>query len=80
MTHQWTGIFGVILAYLLGAIPFGYLFVRLKQGMDIRAVGSGNIGATNVLRAVIMELERRFRVVVEQMNIRRSRPRRRDSG
>lgn len=51
MTHQWTGIFGGILAYLLGAIPFGYLFVRLKQGVDIRAVGSGNIGATNVLRA-----------------------------
>ena len=51
MTQQWTGILWVMVAYLLGAIPFGYLLVRLKEGKDIRAVGSGNIGATNVLRA-----------------------------
>jgi acyl phosphate:glycerol-3-phosphate acyltransferase len=38
------------LAYLLGAIPFGYLLVRWKTGTDVRAKGSGNIGATNVLR------------------------------
>jgi acyl phosphate:glycerol-3-phosphate acyltransferase len=37
-------------AYLLGAIPFGYLLVRLISGRDVRASGSGNIGATNVLR------------------------------
>jgi glycerol-3-phosphate acyltransferase PlsY len=37
-------------AYLLGAIPFGYLLVKWKTGADIRAAGSGNIGATNVLR------------------------------
>lgn len=37
-------------AYLLGAIPFGYLLVKWKTGRDIRASGSGNIGATNVLR------------------------------
>jgi glycerol-3-phosphate acyltransferase PlsY len=37
-------------AYLLGAIPFGYLLVRWKTGKDVRAQGSGNIGATNVLR------------------------------
>ncbi len=37
-------------AYLLGAIPFGYLLVKLKTGRDVRASGSGNIGATNVLR------------------------------
>lgn len=37
-------------AYLLGAIPFGYLLVRLTTGKDVRAAGSGNIGATNVLR------------------------------
>lgn len=37
-------------AYLLGAIPFGYLLVRWKTGRDVRASGSGNIGATNVLR------------------------------
>jgi len=40
-----------ILAYLLGAIPFGLLIARAK-GVDIRAVGSGNIGATNVFRAL----------------------------
>jgi glycerol-3-phosphate acyltransferase PlsY len=37
-------------AYLLGAIPFGYLLVKWKTGADVRAAGSGNIGATNVLR------------------------------
>src|SRR3954447_16594901 len=37
-------------AYLLGAIPFGYLLVKWKTGGDVRASGSGNIGATNVLR------------------------------
>jgi acyl phosphate:glycerol-3-phosphate acyltransferase len=40
----------VVSAYLLGAIPFGYLLVRWKTGGDVRASGSGNIGATNVLR------------------------------
>lgn len=40
----------VAAAYLLGAIPFGYLLVRWKTGGDVRASGSGNIGATNVLR------------------------------
>ncbi len=37
-------------AYLLGSIPAGYLLVRLFRHQDIRSVGSGNIGATNVLR------------------------------
>jgi glycerol-3-phosphate acyltransferase PlsY len=37
-------------AYLLGAIPFGYLLVKWTTGADVRAAGSGNIGATNVLR------------------------------
>jgi acyl phosphate:glycerol-3-phosphate acyltransferase len=39
-----------IAAYLLGSIPTGYLLVRLFRKQDIRTVGSGNIGATNVLR------------------------------
>ncbi|HEY1896819.1 MAG TPA: glycerol-3-phosphate 1-O-acyltransferase PlsY [Terracidiphilus sp.] len=40
-----------IAAYLLGSIPVGYLLVRIFRRQDIRTVGSGNIGATNVLRA-----------------------------
>jgi len=40
----------VLIAYLLGAIPFGYLLVRITTGKDVRKEGSGNIGATNVLR------------------------------
>lgn len=40
----------LLIAYLLGGIPFGYFLVRLKTGSDVRALGSGNIGATNVLR------------------------------
>jgi acyl phosphate:glycerol-3-phosphate acyltransferase len=39
-----------IVAYLLGSIPFGYLLVRIFTGQDVRASGSGNIGATNVAR------------------------------
>jgi acyl phosphate:glycerol-3-phosphate acyltransferase len=41
----------VVIAYLLGSIPFGYLLVRLFRGEDIRLTGSGNIGATNVARS-----------------------------
>ena len=40
----------LVAAYLIGAIPFGFLLVKWKTGGDIRASGSGNIGATNVLR------------------------------
>jgi glycerol-3-phosphate acyltransferase PlsY len=40
----------LVVAYLLGAIPFGYLLVKWKTGADVRAAGSGNIGATNVMR------------------------------
>ena len=40
----------LIVAYLLGSIPFGYLVVRLASGADIREIGSGGTGATNVSR------------------------------
>jgi acyl phosphate:glycerol-3-phosphate acyltransferase len=42
----------VAIAYLAGSVPFGLLIARLKGNVDLRRVGSGNIGATNVLRAV----------------------------
>src|SRR5207245_4049994 len=43
-------VVALVAVYLIGAIPFGFLLVKWKTGADIRASGSGNIGATNVLR------------------------------
>jgi glycerol-3-phosphate acyltransferase PlsY len=43
-------LLAMAVAYLLGAVPFGYLLVKWKTGADVRSAGSGNIGATNVLR------------------------------
>jgi glycerol-3-phosphate acyltransferase PlsY len=40
----------IIIAYLLGSIPFGYLIVRASEGADVRETGSGGTGATNVSR------------------------------
>lgn len=40
----------IIISYLLGSIPFAYIMTRLLKGIDIREVGSGNVGSTNALR------------------------------
>ncbi|HEX3497448.1 MAG TPA: glycerol-3-phosphate 1-O-acyltransferase PlsY [Methylocella sp.] len=47
MSHS---VFGFLFGYVCGAIPFGLILTRAAGTTDIRAVGSGNIGATNVLR------------------------------
>jgi glycerol-3-phosphate acyltransferase PlsY len=41
----------LLVAYMLGSIPFGYILVRAATGADIRKAGSGNIGATNAFRS-----------------------------
>jgi acyl phosphate:glycerol-3-phosphate acyltransferase len=47
----WPVLLGaLVLGYLLGSIPFGILLTRLSGAPDLRSIGSGNIGATNVLR------------------------------
>ena len=66
-----------LIAYLLGSIPFGYLLVRFFRGEDVRASGSGNIGATNVARkapglgvaTLILDAAKGFLAVVIAMRI-----------
>ena len=45
-------VLAIILSYLLGSIPVGYILSRALKGIDIRRFGSGNFGATNVFRVV----------------------------
>lgn len=48
---MWQWIVVLLTGYLLGSIPVGYLVVRWLRGIDVREVGSGRTGGTNVLRA-----------------------------
>jgi glycerol-3-phosphate acyltransferase PlsY len=43
-------ILGLIIGYLLGSIPTAYIVSRIRRGIDIRTVGSGNVGGANVMR------------------------------
>lgn len=45
-------IIATIISYLIGSIPTAYLFVRILKGVDIRSIGSGNVGATNAMRVL----------------------------
>lgn len=47
---MWQSYLSIVLAYLLGSLSFSYFIVRWLRGIDVRTVGSGNAGATNVLR------------------------------
>ena len=49
-TYDLLTVLGCFLGYVLGSIPFGLLLTRIAGLGDIRGIGSGNIGATNVLR------------------------------
>jgi glycerol-3-phosphate acyltransferase PlsY len=46
------GILGIVIGYLLGSIPTAYIVARLRKGIDIRTVGTGNMGGANVMREI----------------------------
>lgn len=45
-------LLGIAISYLIGSIPTAYIFCRLLKGVDVRSVGSGNVGATNASRVL----------------------------
>jgi glycerol-3-phosphate acyltransferase PlsY len=46
------GILSIVIGYLLGSIPTAYIVARLRKGIDIRTVGTGNMGGANVMREI----------------------------
>lgn len=50
MSDIWLSIGAIVSAYLIGSIPIGYIIVRLRTKKDLRSVGTGNVGAYNVLK------------------------------
>src|SRR5262249_45790698 len=52
MPNELAYVIAGLISYFVGAIPSGYILVKLKTGKDIRTMGSGNIGATNVARTL----------------------------
>ncbi len=56
LNETWQWIIALVAGYLLGSVPIGLFTVRLTRGIDVRQVGSGRIGGTNVLRAAGWEI------------------------
>lgn len=50
--NSWVWLLAVLVAYLIGSIPTGFIIVKSKTGKDLRTIGSGSTGATNVKRVL----------------------------
>lgn len=50
MSDIWLSLFLIASAYIIGSLPIGYIIVRLRTNKDLRSVGTGNVGAYNVLK------------------------------
>ena len=52
-------VLGLIIGYLLGSIPTAFIVSRVGRGIDIRTIGSGNMGGANVIEYYLLKEERR---------------------